>query len=107
MASFISLIKIYTKAIYFKHFLLLSFHDLLLNMGVKGKLIASMEVNCGGHSVHNIIHANTHHLPNISPCRLKKIDIHEGENEKIDSIVNWRYIQSNIYFSFFFSLTII
>ncbi|XP_049392869.1 MLP-like protein 28 isoform X2 [Solanum stenotomum] len=60
-------------------------------MGVKGKLIVSLEVKCGGHSVHDIFHINTHHLPNISPSRLKHFEIHEGEIGKIDSVVSWKY----------------
>ncbi|KAH0764756.1 hypothetical protein KY285_000627 [Solanum tuberosum] len=36
-------------------------------MGVKGKLIASMEVKCGGHLIHDLMHTNTHQAAIISP----------------------------------------
>ncbi|XP_015161037.1 kirola-like [Solanum tuberosum] len=62
-------------------------------MGLKGKLIASLEVTCGGHSVHDFFHTNTHHLTNISPSRLKHFEIHEGEIGKIGSIVSWKYYE--------------
>nr|XP_016492685.1 PREDICTED: kirola-like isoform X2 [Nicotiana tabacum] len=42
-------------------------------MGVKGKLIASVEVKCGGHSIHDIFHTSTHHISNISPDGKDKI----------------------------------
>nr|XP_018623925.1 MLP-like protein 28 [Nicotiana tomentosiformis] len=60
-------------------------------MGVKGKLIASVEVKCGGHLVHDIIHTNTHHLPNICPGKLNGFEIHEGGTVKVGSVVIWKY----------------
>ncbi|KAG5611249.1 hypothetical protein H5410_022530 [Solanum commersonii] len=62
-------------------------------MGLKGKLIVSLEVNYGGHSVHDIFHTNSHHLPNISPSRIKHFEIHEGENGKISSVASWKYYE--------------
>ncbi|XP_016492684.1 kirola-like [Nicotiana tabacum] len=60
-------------------------------MGVKGKLIASVEVKCGGHSIHDIFHTSTHHISNISPGKVHKVVIDEGETIKVGSIVNWKY----------------
>ncbi|KAK4720448.1 hypothetical protein R3W88_010681 [Solanum pinnatisectum] len=62
-------------------------------MGLKGKLIASLEVKCGGHSIHDIIHTNTHHLPNIIPSVLNHFEIHEGETIKVGSVVSWKFNQ--------------
>ncbi|XP_006338883.1 kirola-like [Solanum tuberosum] len=62
-------------------------------MGVKGKLIASIEVRCGGHSIHDMFHTNTHHIPNINPTKYKHFEIHEGETIKVGSIVSWKYNQ--------------
>ncbi|KAK6790726.1 hypothetical protein RDI58_009807 [Solanum bulbocastanum] len=62
-------------------------------MGMKGKLIVSEEVKCGGHSVYDIFHTNTRHLPNISPSRIKHFEIHKGEIGKIDSVVSWKYYE--------------
>ncbi|WMV22919.1 hypothetical protein MTR67_016304 [Solanum verrucosum] len=62
-------------------------------MGVKGKLIVSLEMKCGGHSVHDIFHTNTQHLPNISPSRVKHFEIHEGEKGKIGSVASWKYYE--------------
>ncbi|OIT06848.1 PREDICTED: kirola-like isoform X2 [Nicotiana attenuata] len=60
-------------------------------MGLKGKLIASVEVKCGGHPIHDIFHANTHHISNISPSKIQKFDIDEGEGVKVGSVVSWKY----------------
>ncbi|XP_049384412.1 MLP-like protein 28 [Solanum stenotomum] len=60
-------------------------------MGLKGKLIASTEVKCGGHLIHNIFHTNTHHIANISPNKINRFEIHESEIIKVGSIVSWRY----------------
>ncbi|OIT08102.1 PREDICTED: kirola-like [Nicotiana attenuata] len=60
-------------------------------MGVKGKLIASIEMKCGGDFVHDIFHVNTHHIPNISPTKINHFEIHEGQIVKHGSIVSWKY----------------
>ncbi|PHU17461.1 hypothetical protein BC332_13156 [Capsicum chinense] len=62
-------------------------------MVVKGKLIFSMEVKCGGYSFHDIFHNKTHHIPKMSPSTFHHFEIHEGEIIKIGSIVGWKYIQ--------------
>ncbi|KAK4720550.1 hypothetical protein R3W88_010783 [Solanum pinnatisectum] len=56
-------------------------------MGLKGKIIVTLEVKCGGHSIYDIFHTNTHHLPNIGPSRIKHFEIHEGEIGKIGSLL--------------------
>lgn len=68
-------------------------------MGVKGNLIASMEVKCGGHSVHDIFHINTHHIPNISPNKVNYFEIHEDENLKVGSVIRWKYNDGNTHSS--------
>ncbi|XP_019264329.1 PREDICTED: kirola-like [Nicotiana attenuata] len=60
-------------------------------MGVKSKLIASLEVKSGGHSVQDIFHVNTHHIPNIIPSKINHFEIHEGQIVKDSSIVSWKY----------------
>ncbi|KAF3656739.1 putative cytokinesis protein sepA-like [Capsicum annuum] len=60
-------------------------------MGMKGKLIASTEVKCGGHSIYDIFHSNTHHVPNISPTNVNHFEIHEDEILKVGSVVSWKY----------------
>ncbi|KAK6790712.1 hypothetical protein RDI58_009793 [Solanum bulbocastanum] len=60
-------------------------------MGLKGKLIASLEVRGGGHSIFDIYHTNTHHVSNISPSIVNHFEIHEGEVVKDGSIVSWNY----------------
>uniref|UniRef100_A0A0V0GSZ3 Putative kirola-like n=1 Tax=Solanum chacoense TaxID=4108 RepID=A0A0V0GSZ3_SOLCH len=60
-------------------------------MGVKGKLIASIEVKCGGHLIHDTLHSNTHHIPNICPSKVNHFQIHGGEIIKIVSIISWKY----------------
>lgn len=67
-------------------------------MGLKGKLIGSIEVKCGGSPIHDILHTNTHFLPNITPRVLNHFEIHEGETIKIGSVVSWKFHQGNTYF---------
>lgn len=67
-------------------------------MGVRGKLIASVEVRCGGHAIHDIIHNNTHHIPKITPRVINHFEIHESETIQVGSVVSWKYIQSNTHF---------
>lgn len=74
-------------------------------MGLKGKLIASVEVNCGGHLIHDLFHTNTHHVPNISPKIINHFEIHEGESVKVGSVVSWNYNEGNTHFSYSLSLS--
>ncbi|PHT80932.1 hypothetical protein T459_13947 [Capsicum annuum] len=67
--------------------------------GVKGKLTVSIEVKCGAHFFHDIFHANAHNIDNISPNKISRFDIHEGENVKISSIISWKYNEGNTRFS--------
>ncbi|OIT20491.1 PREDICTED: kirola-like [Nicotiana attenuata] len=60
-------------------------------MGVKGKLIASMQVKCEGHSVYDIFHVNTHLIPNISPGKFNNFEIHEGEIGKVGLFASKKY----------------
>lgn len=68
-------------------------------MGLKGKLIASLEVRGGGHLIFDIYHTNTHRVSNISPSIVNNFEIHEGETVKVGSIVSWNYSEGNTYFS--------
>ncbi|CAN4124952.1 unnamed protein product [Withania somnifera] len=58
---------------------------------MKGNLIASIEVKCGGHLFHDIFHTDTHHIPNICPGKINHFEIHEGGTIKVGSIVSWKY----------------
>ncbi|KAM3281497.1 hypothetical protein CQW23_12111 [Capsicum baccatum] len=60
-------------------------------MGVKGKLIASVEVKCEGNLIHELFHIHAHHVPNISPNIINHFEIHEGETVKVGSVVSWSY----------------
>ncbi|MCD7446140.1 hypothetical protein HAX54_041525 [Datura stramonium] len=62
-------------------------------MSLKGKLIGSVEVKCGGHSVHDVFHTKTHHIRNISPRLINHFEIHEGEVGKIGVVVSLKYIE--------------
>uniref|UniRef100_M1AUH2 Sn-1 protein n=1 Tax=Solanum tuberosum TaxID=4113 RepID=M1AUH2_SOLTU len=62
-------------------------------MGLKGKLIASVEVKCGGHLMHDLLHTNSHHVANISQ-HVNHFQIHEGESVKVGSIVSWSYSEA-------------
>ncbi|XP_055801569.1 kirola-like [Solanum dulcamara] len=60
-------------------------------MGVKRKLTASVEVKCGRHLIHDLFHSITHYVPNISPNRVNRFEIHQGGIIKVGSIVSWKY----------------
>ncbi|XP_049391637.1 kirola-like [Solanum stenotomum] len=60
-------------------------------MGLKGKLIASVEVKCGGFLMHDFLHNNSHHVAIISPRHMNHYQIQEGESVKVGSIVSLSY----------------
>ncbi|XP_049348930.1 kirola-like [Solanum verrucosum] len=61
-------------------------------MGLKGKLVTSVEVKCEGHSIHDMYHTNTYHICNISPL-VNHVEIHEGEIFKVGVVISWKYIE--------------
>uniref|UniRef100_M1B0C1 Sn-2 protein n=1 Tax=Solanum tuberosum TaxID=4113 RepID=M1B0C1_SOLTU len=63
-------------------------------MGLKGKLIASMEVKCGGHLINDLMHTNTHQAANISPT-INHFEVHKGEIGKVGTIINMKYNEDN------------
>ncbi|CAN4081065.1 unnamed protein product [Withania somnifera] len=76
-------------------------------MGVKGKLIASVEVKCEGHLIHNLFHHNTHHIPNICSRIIKNFEIHEAGQKRfmkklveiIDppkKLIRWKVIEGDV-----------
>lgn len=67
-------------------------------MGLKGKLMASIEMKCGVHLIHDIFHTNAHHIPTISRA-FNRFEIHEGEIIKFGSIISWNYNDGNTHFS--------
>ncbi|KAG5610023.1 hypothetical protein H5410_021304 [Solanum commersonii] len=60
-------------------------------MGLKGKLIALVEVKCGGFFMHDFLHNNSHHVAIISPRHMNHYQIQEGESVKVGSIVSLSY----------------
>ncbi|KAG5568884.1 hypothetical protein H5410_064102 [Solanum commersonii] len=64
-------------------------------MGLKAKLVASVEVKCEGHSIHDMYHTNTYHICNISSVA-NHVEIHEGEIFKVGAVVSWKYIEDMI-----------
>lgn len=73
-------------------------------MGFKGKLIASMEIKCGGHLFHDFYQINAHHVSNISPDKVHHFNIHEGDQDlKVGSIIGWKYNHGKISNTNFFN----
>ncbi|XP_049392881.1 MLP-like protein 43 [Solanum stenotomum] len=61
-------------------------------MGFKGKLVASMEIKCGGHLFHDLYQINAHHVSNISPDKVHHFNIHEGDQDlKVGLVIGWKY----------------
>uniref|UniRef100_M1C4P5 Sn-1 protein n=1 Tax=Solanum tuberosum TaxID=4113 RepID=M1C4P5_SOLTU len=52
-------------------------------MNVKGKLIASIGLKSGGHSIHGIFHIKTPHIPNIRPSKILSFEFLEDGKDKI------------------------
>lgn len=67
-------------------------------MGVRGKLIASMEVKYRGHLIHDLLHTNTHQAAIISP-NINRLEVHGGEIGKVGTIINMKYNEGNIHLS--------
>ncbi|CAN4076230.1 unnamed protein product [Withania somnifera] len=61
-------------------------------MGLKGKLISQIEMNCAGHLLHEHFKSNAHQTSAMSPDRVTNFKFHEGQLGKTNSVVSWKYI---------------
>ncbi|MCD7450353.1 hypothetical protein HAX54_005555 [Datura stramonium] len=59
-------------------------------MGLRGKLIAHVEVKCGGELFHDHFNSKPHHIPNISD-KINSFEIHEGELGTVGCLVSWKF----------------
>ncbi|XP_059308777.1 MLP-like protein 43 [Lycium ferocissimum] len=60
-------------------------------MGLNGKLVASLEVKCGGHLFHDLYQTSCHHVSNIIPEKIHHFNIHEGDDMKAGSVIGWKF----------------
>ncbi|XP_009780262.1 kirola-like [Nicotiana tabacum] len=60
-------------------------------MGLKGKLVASIEVKCRGHLFHDLYQTKPRHICNISPDKIHHFNIHKGESLKAGSVIGWKF----------------
>ncbi|KAF3659630.1 putative desiccation-related protein PCC13-62-like [Capsicum annuum] len=58
-------------------------------MGLRGKLVAHLEVKCGGELFHDHFNSKPHHIPNISD-KINHFEVHEGELGSVGTLVEWR-----------------
>ncbi|KAF3659634.1 putative desiccation-related protein PCC13-62-like [Capsicum annuum] len=59
-------------------------------MGLRGKLVAHLEVKCGGELFHDHFNTKPHHIPNISD-KINHFGVHEGELGSVGTIIEWRF----------------
>lgn len=71
-------------------------------MGLKGKLSASIEINCGGHLMYDYLYTKPHLIPNITPSKILSFEFIEGEIIKVGSVIRWKYNDGNIHFTSLF-----
>ncbi|KAL3369999.1 hypothetical protein AABB24_007165 [Solanum stoloniferum] len=60
-------------------------------MSLEGKLVSEINIKCDGDVFHEIIMYKPHHMCNICPDKIQKVDIHEGELGTIDSVRLWKF----------------
>ncbi|KAG5607539.1 hypothetical protein H5410_029031 [Solanum commersonii] len=59
-------------------------------MGLRGKLVAHVEVKCGGELFHDHFNSKPHHSPNISD-KINHFEVNEGELGTVGTLVEWRF----------------
>ncbi|CAN0878440.1 MLP-like protein 31 [Linum grandiflorum] len=59
---------------------------------IHGKLEAYIGVRVAADVFHDIFSCRPHHVPNMTPSKVKSCDIHEGEFGKAGTVVVWNYI---------------
>ncbi len=60
-------------------------------MGLKGKLIAEVEVRSSGDLFHDLFATKPHDIATISPNHIQGCAVHEGEFGKPGSTILWNY----------------
>ncbi|KAK4264022.1 hypothetical protein QN277_029364 [Acacia crassicarpa] len=57
-----------------------------------GKLEADVHLNASAEQMHEILCSNPHHIPNITPTKMKSVTKLQGDWGKVGSIIVWNYL---------------
>ncbi|KAI5677892.1 hypothetical protein M9H77_08842 [Catharanthus roseus] len=60
-------------------------------MGIKGKMIGQTEIKAGGDVFHDIFKQRPHHLSKMTPQKVQRFTLLEGELGKVGSKICWHY----------------
>ncbi|XP_022955481.1 MLP-like protein 43 isoform X2 [Cucurbita moschata] len=61
-------------------------------MALYGKLETDIEIRASAEKFHEIIHQRPHHISNICSDKIQGVELHEGEWDKVGTILYWRYV---------------
>ncbi|MCD7460664.1 hypothetical protein HAX54_044078 [Datura stramonium] len=62
---------------------------------LKGKLVAEIEIKCDEDVFYEIFRYRPHHISNMCPDKIQKVDIHEGEWGTVGSIILWNFTHAD------------
>ncbi|KAM7484661.1 hypothetical protein LguiA_000670 [Lonicera macranthoides] len=60
--------------------------------GLSGHMVDKIEIKSDGDVFHEIFRYRPHHISNMSPGKIKGVDLHEGEWGTVGSVICWKYV---------------
>lgn len=76
-------------------------------MGLKGKLIAQIEMKCAGDLLHEHFKSNPHQTSTMSPNKITNFTLHEGQLGSTGSVVSWKFVLGKPLFPFEFQFALV
>ncbi|OIT37982.1 mlp-like protein 43 [Nicotiana attenuata] len=61
-------------------------------MGLKGKLVAQIEMKCAGDLFHEHFKLNPLQTSTMSPDKITNFTLHEGQLGSTGSVVSWKFV---------------
>ena len=61
-------------------------------MGLVGKLEAEILILAPADKFHEVWGGRPHHMSSVSPGKVQKVDLHEGDWGNVGSVIEWSYV---------------
>ncbi|KAJ4840590.1 hypothetical protein Tsubulata_021425 [Turnera subulata] len=65
-------------------------------MSLKGNLGAQVEIKTDAKTFHDVFSARPHHISNMTPEKIKGVDLHEGDLGTAGTILVWNYVHEGV-----------
>ncbi|KAF9674003.1 hypothetical protein SADUNF_Sadunf10G0082600 [Salix dunnii] len=65
-------------------------------MTLSGEMEAEVEIKVSAETFHDVFSCRPHHISNMSPAKVKNVDLHEGDWGKPGTVISWSYVHDGV-----------